>query len=131
MQKSLFAEITSAFKKSFKHSKGTMWRNYQGPDRKELIIVFKSDPALLAPEVWLEQVQDEKQYAKLPLMNGEARAWVRPGPYMFAWRANTTQPSAKYVIKVTDPASAGWDPGERTSAPDTRIDSSYSTIQVS
>jgi hypothetical protein len=130
MPKSLYAEVTGAFKKSFNHTQGKMWRNYQGPDRKELVFVFKADPALLAPEIWLEQVKDEKQYAKLPLMNGEARAWVRPGPYMFAWRANTTKPSAKYVIKVTDPESARWDPGELTSAPDTRIDNSYSTIQV-
>lgn len=108
--------------------RGRNWQNYSAVDRVELVINFN---APVAPELWLEQMDNEKQYGMLSLKGGTARAFVRPGKYSLLYRANTHGPSQQYNIEIAEPKSAKWkpDPAQRSDS-NARINNVYGNFDV-
>lgn len=87
---------------------GQLWQDYAGANAVELVIKY----AVSGPggELWLEELQGAKQFGRLGLVSGEAKARVATGSFYLEYRGKTTTPAEPFALEVTAPVSAAWKP---------------------
>lgn len=90
-----------------KKPSGSVWQDYAAADAKTLSITYETSKLA---ELWLEQLEGEKQFGKLKLKNNKAEAGVAPGSYLLLFRGRTETPNEEISIEITDPKEAKWKP---------------------
>lgn len=117
--------MPNTLKQALAKENATMWLDYTGADAVRIDITFVLDG--VARELWLEQLQDQRQFGMLwrDQESGKATARVRPGAYFLEYRGKAASPHLAYQLAITAPSSAKWKP-----EPDEEADSHANVIGI-